>query len=230
VQITLESCKPEVHNCITDQDSFHETAKGIENSLTTSLYTITNTTLTRKNIHHIDEIIDFLHDIGIRTFAMNGMIYSGKGCTSRDAVAVEELHPILTHVRSKAMELGMQFLWYTPTEYCQMSPLELGIGCKRCNAGDYSMCIEPNGNVLPCQSFYVSAGNILTDEWKRIWNSDLFLSFRHRTEDPAGSGLPEKCWHCPQLDVCGGGCRLEREAKERANAELQQSKLNCVTI
>jgi len=230
VQITLESCKPEVHNCITGQDSFHETVKGIENSLTTSLHTITNTTLTRKNIHHVDEIIDFLHDIGIRTFAMNGMIYSGKGCTSRDAVAVEELHPILTHVRSKAMERGMQFLWYTPTEYCQMSPLELGIGYKRCNAGEYSMCVEPNGNVLPCQSFYVSAGNILRDEWERIWNSDLFLSFRNRTEDPAGSGLPEKCWHCPQLEVCGGGCRLEREAKERANAELQQSKFNCVTI
>ncbi len=230
VQITLESCKPEVHNCITGQDSFQETVKGIENSLATPLHAITNTTLTRKNIHHVDGIIDFLHDIGIRTFAMNGMIYSGKGCTSADAVPVEELQPVLAHVRNKAMELGMQFLWYTPTEYCQMSPLELGIGFKRCNAGEYSMCVEPNGNVLPCQSFYVAAGNILRDEWKEIWNSDLFLSFRNRVEDPAGSRLPEKCWHCPQLDVCGGGCRLEREAKEKVNAELQQSKFNCVII
>lgn len=217
VQITLESCKPEVHNHITGHDSFRETLKGIENSLATSLHTITNTTLTRKTIRHVDEIISFLHDIGVRTFAMNGMIHSGKGRMSPDAVPAIDLHPVLVHVRNKARELGMQFLWYTPTEYCQMSPLALGIGCKRCNAGEYSMCIEPNGNVLPCQSFYVAAGNILRDEWGAIWNSDLFLSFRNRTEDPIGAGLPEKCWHCEQLDVCGGGCRLEREAREKAS-------------
>jgi radical SAM protein with 4Fe4S-binding SPASM domain len=213
VQITLESCRPEVHNSITGQSAFHETVQGIENCLSTSLHTITNTTLTRQNVHHVHDIMDFLHHLGIRTFAMNGMIHSGKGRAHPDALSANELQSILIRVREKAMDLGMQFLWYTPTEYCQMSPLDLGIGCKRCNAGEYSMCIEPNGNVLPCQSFYVPAGNILTDEWKTIWNSELFLTFRNRTEDPAGSGLPEKCWHCPQLDVCGGGCRLEREAE-----------------
>ncbi|MCB0241561.1 MAG: SPASM domain-containing protein, partial [Anaerolineae bacterium] len=70
---------------------------------------------------------------------------------------------LLIRVRDRAEELGMRFLWYTPTEYCRMSPVELELGAKRCNAGEYSLCIEPNGDVLPCQSYYVAAGNILRD-------------------------------------------------------------------
>jgi radical SAM protein with 4Fe4S-binding SPASM domain len=95
-----------------------------------------------------------------------------------------------------------------------MSPVELEIGAKRCNAGEYSICVEPNGDVLPCQSFYASAGNILRDPWKQIWQGELFRSFRDRELDPQWAGLPEKCWECPDLALCGGGCRIEREARD----------------
>jgi radical SAM protein with 4Fe4S-binding SPASM domain len=76
------------------------------------------------------------------------------------------------------------------------------------------MCIEPNGDVLPCQSYYVAAGNILHDPWRRIWESELFRGFRERVRDPRSCGLPEHCWQCPDLSICGGGCRLERMKDE----------------
>ena len=116
-----------------------------------------------------------------------------------------------TAVRDRAAKLNMRFLWYTPTMYCRLSPLVLELGARRCNAGEYSMCIEPNGDVLPCQSYYVRAGNILRDPWPAIWQSALFRGFRERVRNPAASGLPAECHRCPDLPVCGGGCRLERE-------------------
>jgi radical SAM protein with 4Fe4S-binding SPASM domain len=130
------------------------------------------------------------------------------------------LKNVLPAVRDRAKTLGMRFLWYTPTEYCRLSPLELELGPKRCNAGEYSMCIEPNGDVLPCQSYYVAAGNILRDPWRRIWESDLFRSFRDRLRDPRSCGLPERCWQCSDLQACGGGCRLERTKNEREHYEF----------
>ena len=126
---------------------------------------------------------------------------------------MEELIPVLRAVRDRAAELKMRFLWYTPTMYCRLSPLELELGARRCNAGEYSMCIEPNGDVLPCQSYYVRAGNILRDPWPAIWQSELFRGFRERVRNPAASGLPAECHRCPDLPVCGGGCRLERELR-----------------
>jgi radical SAM protein with 4Fe4S-binding SPASM domain len=163
---------------------------------------------------HAEEIVEFLHALGIRTFAMNGLIYSGGGFANPDAIPEQQMPALLLRVRDRAEALGMRFLWYTPTEYCRMSPVELELGAKRCNAGEYSLCIEPNGDVLPCQSFYVAAGNILRDPWEQIWQGELFRSFRDRVADPRWAGLPAKCWDCPDLPLCGGGCRIEREARD----------------
>ncbi|MDA1330394.1 MAG: radical SAM protein [Chloroflexi bacterium] len=214
VQVTLGSNRPDVHDAMMGATSFEQTVTGIENALASQVHVITNTTLMRVNMDHAEEIIQYLYDLGIRTFAMNGMIYSGGGFAHPQAITEQEMPPILVRVRDKADQLGMRFLWYTPTEYCRMSPVELEIGAKRCNAGEYSLCIEPNGDVLPCQSYYVSAGNILHDPWEEIWDGELFRSFRYREEDPKGYGLPEKCWTCPDLPLCGGGCRIEREARD----------------
>ncbi len=214
VQITLESCRAEVHNAMTSAESFEETCRGIAKSIAAGLHVITNTTLTRQNVDHALETVDFLHRLGLKTFAMNGMIFSGRGLDCGDAVAVEELRTVLAAVRDRAKMSGMRFLWYTPTDYCRLSPLELELGARRCNAGEYSMCIEPNGDVLPCQSYYVVAGNILHDSWQSIWGSELFRGFRDRVRDPQKCGLPERCWRCPDLDLCGGGCRLERMSRK----------------
>ena len=46
---------------------------------------------------------------------------------------------------------GLRFLWYTPTEYCRLSPLALGLGAKACNAAEYSICVEPDGGVRLCE-------------------------------------------------------------------------------
>jgi radical SAM protein with 4Fe4S-binding SPASM domain len=214
VQITLGSNYGEIHDAMMGANSFQQTVRGIENAVASNVHVITNTTLMRNNMEHAEEIIDFIYDLGIRTFAMNGMIYSGGGFAHPSAIPEEEMPGLLVRVRDHAKKLGMRFLWYTPTEYCRMSPVELEIGAKRCNAAEYSLCIEPNGDVLPCQSYYVSAGNILHDPWEDIWGGELFRSFRERELDPHWAGLPEKCWECPDLSMCGGGCRIEREARD----------------
>ena len=211
VQITLESCRADVHNAMTGTESFDETVRGIRAAMEAGLHTITNTTLTRRNVGHAEQIVEFLAGLGLGTFAANGMIYSGHGRTAGDALGEAELGPVVVRLRDRAAELGLRFLWYTPTAYCRLSPVELELGPRRCNAAEYSVCIEPNGDVLPCQSYYVPAGNILRDRWETIWNSPLFRSFRDRGADPRGSGLPSECWDCPDLSLCGGGCRLERE-------------------
>lgn len=214
VQITLGSNRADIHDAVMNAKSFHQTVRGIQNAVASNIHTITNTTLMRLNMDHAEEIIDFLYDLGIRTFAMNGMIYSGGGFADPNAISEAEMPALLSRIRDHAQEKGMRFLWYTPTEYCRMSPVELEIGAKRCNAGEYSICIEPNGDVLPCQSFYVAAGNILHHPWEQIWRSELFRTFRDREEDPVWAGLPEKCHQCPDLPLCGGGCRIEREARD----------------
>lgn len=214
VQITLGSHRSDIHDRMMNAKCFEQTVRGIRNAQAAGLHTITNTTLMKMNASEIVQTIDFIHSLGIRTFAVNGMIYSGGGFDTGQAIREEHMPALLIRIRDRAAELGMKFLWYTPTMYCRLSPVELEIGAKRCNAGEYSLCVEPNADVLPCQSYYSAAGNLLRDPWEKIWHSQLFHSFRDRELDPQRSGLPEMCWKCPDLPLCGGGCRIEREAAD----------------
>ena len=68
------------------------------------------------------------------------------------------------------------------------------------------MCVEPDGSVLPCQSYYVSMGNLLATPWEKIWNHDLAVSLRTRRD------VPGECTSCALLAECGGGCPLARIA------------------
>jgi len=210
VQITLASHRPEPHNRIVGAEAFEETVAGVRTCLERGLHAITNTTLIEENAHEAGEIVDFLHGLGLRTFAMNGMIHSGCGAANPSALSIPRLREVLAGVRERAAQLDMRFIWYTVTRHCELSPLAEGVGLRFCNAAEYSVCIEPNGDVLPCQSYYEPAGNLLRDRWERVWESELFTRIRFRRERPEQAGLPEECVACEDLRLCGGGCPLER--------------------
>ncbi len=207
VQITLESADEGVHNSMTGAASHGPTMQALRNCLREGVYTITNTTLTKANLHTARATVDLLASLGLKSFAMNGMIHSGKGPSSGLALETWELAPALRSIHEQAERLGLRMIWYSPTRYCELDPLELELGPKRCTAGQYNICIEPDGSVLPCQSYYESAGNILADDWDTIYNSGLFDRVRSR------AWVPEKCRDCPELPLCGGGCPLEAEGR-----------------
>ena len=205
VQITLESADPGLHNALTRSDSFDETLAGLRESKASGLFTLTNTTLTRVNLPGIENLVDLVAAEGLGTFAVNGMIYSGKGKSSGIDLTSQEVVPVLETLARLAREKGLRFVWYTPTRYCELNPVEMALGVKQCTAARLSMAVEPDGTVIPCQSYYEGVGNLLTDSWESIWNHPLCLKLR-QPQKP----LPE-CEACEHLSLCGGGCPLEVE-------------------
>ncbi|MDQ1280228.1 MAG: hypothetical protein QG670_1491, partial [Thermoproteota archaeon] len=187
VQITLESHEEHVHDKITcTLGSWLETVQGLKNAIASPIYTLSNTTLNQYNVKEITKTIDFLYDLGLRQFACNSLIYSGEApkIAADFALNEAELEPILMTIKNQAANLGMDFTWYTPTRYCQTNPLELDLGIKSCSACRISMCIEPDGKIIPCQSYFKPLGNILTDDWKKIWNNPLCTELRSRKYAP----------------------------------------------
>jgi radical SAM protein with 4Fe4S-binding SPASM domain len=206
VQVTLESHWAKVHDLMTGaRGSWKETVEGIKNVVHSRIYTTTNSTLSRYNASDFLETVDFIKALGVAAFGCNSLIYSGKAnqVSEEFALPVETLNELLPRIRDRAHELGLKFLWYTPTQYCRFDPVKLGLGVKSCTAANVNMCVGPNGDVYPCQSYFESLGNILVDDWPRIWNGKLALSIRSREYVEA------KCRGCAQLQVCGGGCPLE---------------------
>ncbi len=210
VQVTLESEKAEIHDAMTNSvGSWSETVEGIKNAAKSKIYVSTNTTLSKRNAEGFMSTIDFIKSLGVDGFGCNSLIYSGKGDkVDGFALTSDELKALLPKVHDRAHELGLKFLWYTPTQYCDFNPVQLGLGLKSCTAAMINACVGPNGDVYPCQSYFESLGNILTDSWEKIWNNPLAEKLRKREY------VEPKCKDCPTLQECGGGCPLELQSKQ----------------
>ncbi len=211
VQVTLESHISEIHDKMTNtKGSWRETIEGIKNAVRSQIYVSTNTTLSKNNADDFLSTIDFIKSLGVDAFGCNSLIYSGKATDASQefALPTEDLKTLLPSIRNKAQMIGLKFLWYTPTQYCNFDPVSLGLGVKSCTAAMINACVGPNGDVYPCQSYFESLGNILTEPWEKIWHHPLAEKIRRREY------VEENCKKCNQLQVCGGGCPLELQNKE----------------
>ena len=203
VQVTLESARPDVHDRMVDSDAFRHTVQGIRNAVAAGIHVLTNTTITRANQEGIEEIVPFLKSLGVRSVAVNSIIKAGRSRHEDRGLSEEELLPVLTRLQRQAEREGMRFIWYTPTQYCRLNPVEHDLGVKQCTAGKYNLAVEPDGTVIPCQSFFRPLGNILHDPFLTIYGHDFLVALRRR------DWAPDKCRECEWLPSCGGGCPLQ---------------------
>ncbi len=206
VQITLESHDPVIHDqMVAANGAWEETVAGLKKVVDSRLYVMTNTTLLTHNAKRIDETLTFLAHLGVPTVGINALIYSGKGKSVGTGLDEQDLPELLETARTIISANNQRLIWYTPTQYCHFNPIQLDLGVKGCTAALYNMCVEPNGDVIPCQSYYESLGNLLESPWDEIWEHPLALELRNRTN------IPEGCRSCDFLLECGGGCPLARE-------------------
>jgi radical SAM protein with 4Fe4S-binding SPASM domain len=205
VQITVLSHEPATHDKLTGSEgAWRETISGLKAAIAEDMYVSTNTTIMRSNYDHVKETMMFLVDLGVRNVAFNGIIRSGKGVQA-EGVTYQELSSLLGELREAASETGTKMIWYSPTPYCELNPVNMGLGIKQCTACSLNMAIEPDGTVLPCQSYYEPLGNILVDDWARIWGHPLCERIRRREY------VDDRCRDCDMLQLCGGGCPLSAE-------------------
>lgn len=202
IQITLGSHIDSTHDEITGKKgSYKQTLAGIKNVLNSDIYLVTNTTIMESNRKEVTDTIEFLRELGVEHIAVNSLIRSGKGKDAK-GVEVRDLEKILRKGKTSGALNGFEFRWYTPTPYCMLNPTELGLGVKQCTACKLNMAIEPDGGVIPCQSFYKPLGNILSEDFEKIWNKKLCRDIRE------GRLVPDDCRSCDLFSVCGGGCPL----------------------
>lgn len=206
IQITIEGLK-DTHNAMVGANAYDETMAGIRNSLESNMYILTNTTLTKKNCDEFPKLLQKLHGMGLKNFAVNSIIYSGKAENADYGLPIGKIKELLDGIQELSADYDMNMVWYTPTRRCELDPVEMGLGLKCCSAARINVTVEPDGNVIPCQSWFKSMGNILTDPWEKIWNSELAKSIRKREY------MPEECKGCAMYDNCTSGCPLEKDGK-----------------
>jgi radical SAM protein with 4Fe4S-binding SPASM domain len=208
IQITLESARENIHDEIQGRHgAWQETVEGVKNAVSANLPVSINATLSKKNVAGLKGLIDFAADLGVRYVSTNAIINAGRGIKEKTDYGLSEkdLHGILEEAQSYAATRRISFNWFLPTCYKNVNPVELGFGQRCCSACSVNLMIEPNGDVIPCQSWtQKKLGNILTDAWESIWNNPAAKEIRNHKY------VQEECKSCEHLSMCQGACPLDQ--------------------
>jgi putative coenzyme PQQ synthesis protein E len=186
VQVTLYSHDPAVHNALVGAEGFDDTVAGIRNAVAAGLSVSVNTPLCSLNTDYA-ATVRFVHELGVRYVTCSGLIPSGsaEGAESQATRLTEEqLTDVLRRAVTVAEELGMEMDFTSPGWLKEETLRSMGLTLvPSCGACLSNMAIAPDGGVIPCQSWLSSQplGNILTDDWDKIWQSQRCAAIRAKS-------------------------------------------------
>ena len=186
VQVTLYSHDPAVHNALVGAEGFDDTVAGIRNAVAAGLSVSVNTPLCSLNTDYA-ATARFVHELGVRYVTCSGLIPSGsaEGAESQTTRLTEEqLTDVLRRAVTVAEELGMEMDFTSPGWLKEETLRSMGLTLvPSCGACLSNMAIAPDGGVIPCQSWLSSQplGNILTDDWDKIWQSQRCAAIRAKS-------------------------------------------------
>ena len=198
VQITFYSEDPEIHNRLVGAARYEETLAGIKNALGQGLSVSINTPLCTLNRDYV-KTLELLHGLGVIYVTCSGLITTGSAAqTASEALQLEsgELEQILRQAVAYCHRNGMEIAFTSPGWLDEQVFEELIIPSPSCGACLSNMAITPAGNVVPCQSWLSDQplGNMLTDDWKEIWDSETCQNRRNFSAQMTGE--------CPLRRYC----------------------------
>ena len=176
VQITFYSSNKEEHNKLVGADNFDKTVEGIKNAINAGLSVSINTPLCSLNKDY-KKTLEFVKNLGVKYVSCSGLIITGNATkeeSKETQLSEEELYNILEEAVSYTNDNLMEISFTSPGWLKEEKIRKLGLDIPSCGACLSNMAIAPDGEVVPCQSWLgkdAGLGNILTENWKDIWNN-----------------------------------------------------------
>lgn len=182
VQVTFYSYDPFVHNYLVGAKRYDKTLSGIRNALNANLNVSINTPLCRVNEDYV-KTLQFLKELGIQYVTCSGLIVTGNAkleASKNTQLSEKELYEVLKEAAKFCAENDMELAFTSPGWLSEEKVQELGLTVPMCGACLSNMAIAPDGSVVPCQSWLSddALGNMLTDKWDEIWNTEVCKKIR----------------------------------------------------
>lgn len=189
VQVTLYSHDESIHNDLVGCSHFADTVNGIRNAVAAGLDVSVNTPLCKKNADYT-KTLEFVRSLGVSFITASGLICTGMADVNHEEydLSSDELYGIIKNAKEFCDSAEMEIDFTSPGLIASEKLEALGMNVPMCGAALSNMAIAPDGTAVPCQSWLgedSGLGNILADDFKKIWNHEKCRTLRHMTEAEA---------------------------------------------
>jgi radical SAM protein with 4Fe4S-binding SPASM domain len=188
--------------------------EAVHHCLDQNLDVVLLTTMVKKNIDEICDIMQLTTDLGVPRLNLMNLQRVGRAKKSPELEpSKEEYVELLTQIYEKDQELPELYTFYPglpAAMYHEAVGIEIYKELERagkigsCLAGVTHCTINPRGEVKPCGlSEDVSLGNIFREPFSKIWKeSPVFKHLRSFSKQEW-----EPCSQCGFVTVCKTGCK-----------------------
>lgn len=176
-----------------------------------------NTTVTRRNVDRIDDILRMAERFGAKALHIFMLVPVGCGVeiAETDMISKEKYEEVLRWFYHTTRSIDMEFKATCAPHYYRIMRQEAKLEGRKisvesdgmaamtrgCLAGSGVCFISHRGDVQPCGYLPLVAGNVLQQPLRDIWEkSELFIGLRNL------DNLKGKCGLCEYKSVCAG-CR-----------------------
>ncbi|MGQ4892547.1 MAG: radical SAM protein [Candidatus Njordarchaeia archaeon] len=233
-QISLDAPIPEVHDEFRGiPGAWERTVKGIKNAKEAGIMVEISTTITRHNIHLVDQMLELVKDLGVDYFMHFNFVPTGRGKEILETDITPDQREALLKSFAKKLYEGFPVPTLSTAPQLARVTIQVGEELKTektvigghfygfetqskakdvaeflggCGAGRLYISLEPNGDIQPCVFLPIKVGNILVDDFEDLWlNSKVLNDLRDREK------YEGFCGTCPFKYVCGG-CRARAYA------------------
>lgn len=231
IGFSVYSHKKEIHNQITQADSFDKTIDIAKYCAKAGITTISKTPIMTINQFDIEEIHNLMISYGIIpqfdltiTKAENNVRNS-----QQYALTYKEIFNLLLNENIKNILYNTQSI---EQQYCNQNKESLDNPI--CNIGRTTMFIHSNGDIYPCIQYPYSIGNIKELSIKDIWYNNDKLN---KILDETVYKNQKECLNCKLFNYCDlcyansitennkSGCNLNSFNKSKAIFEYLNKKL-----
>ncbi|WP_218070366.1 heme b synthase [Desulfuribacillus alkaliarsenatis] len=218
VSISFDGANPETHDGFRGiPGSFNEALQGARNLREIGVEVQFNTTITKHNVHEVEEIMDLTIREGAIALHTFMLVPVGCGVEISDNAMLpsDEYEKVLEWFYQKSKEVPIELKATCAPHYfrimrqkakeegIEITPKTHGMAAmtKGCLAGTGVCFLSHKGRVQPCGYLPVQAGDATKQTMQEIWEgSDIFTQLRDN------ANLKGKCGICDYKNVCEG-CR-----------------------
>lgn len=206
--ISLPCAEPNICDHITDtKDSLTRISKGIKILLNNDVRLSVNMVVSKINFEYIYYTAKYAkEELGVDSFFASRVSKPINSDLSfkEQLLSKEQINHMENELVRINKELGMRVGTAGSIPACSINSQEVFDMCayrRTCTAGRISYAVDTMGNIKACPRDVKIYGNILTDDFFKVWDS--------MEEWRDGSLLPKECKECSVKTFCNGGCRLD---------------------
>ncbi|HDD71400.1 MAG TPA: SPASM domain-containing protein, partial [Candidatus Aenigmarchaeota archaeon] len=248
VEISLDHIDPKIHDEFRGvKGAWKRAVEGIKNCIKVGISTGMATTVTKHNYQSIPSMLEFAKKLGVDYFMAFNFVPTRRGKEISDYdLTPEERERLLELLYERLCEWEKPKIFSTCPAYGRISleRVEKGKGKEvvlshfgsavlegktlaiadfigGCGAGRNYCSIEYNGDVQPCVFIPVKVGNVIKEDFEKIWmESEIFEKLRNREL------LKGACGECKYKYLCGG-CRARAFA---ITGDILDSDPGCIVV